>query len=168
MTIFAHSSIISDHDNRATADVAQSESFQDAILPIALVITEHLNIKVINYYAPGFELGLSDIEPRKESEEAQTATIVYEKGLITKNEGRRRIGEDLIPGGDIFANGTKFSEEPEKPKANDSAIYGVNTESPDFNNISSEVSNYRQKAATIQGRAKQLKKECKFMQLSLF
>lgn len=168
MTIFVYWSIISVHDNRATADVAQSESFQDAILPIALVVTEHLNIKVINYYAPGYELSLSDREPRKESEEATTASTVYEKGLITKNEGRRRIGEEPVAGADKFMDGTAVGEEAEELKASDNAVYGVNLKSVDSNNISSKISNHTQRAAVIKGRAKQSEKDCKFLQLSLF
>jgi len=137
-------------------------------LPIALVVTEHLNIKVINYYAPGYELGLSDRGTRKESEEATTASTVYKKGLITKNEGRRRIGEEPVAGADKFMDGTAVGEEPEKLEATDSQTYGINFKSADPDNISSGVSNSRQRAAIIKGGAKQSEKDYKFLQLPLF
>lgn len=90
-------------DSYATADVAQAHSFQDAILPIAQSIIEHLDFKVIRFYAPDYILELSDIEPRKESEEAQVATSTYKEGILTKNEARRRLGEEPVEGGDEFA-----------------------------------------------------------------
>ena len=96
---------LTDHDNRATAGVAADSSFQDAILPMAQTYVQHLDLKVVNFYLPGYHVELADTEPRKESEEAQTATTLYEKGLITKNEGRARVGEEYVIDGDTFKEG---------------------------------------------------------------
>jgi hypothetical protein len=103
--------IISD-DSYATADVAQAHSFQDAILPVAQIIIEDLDNQVIDYYYPEYSIGVADNEPRKELEEAQRATMVYEKGLSTKNESRRMIGEPPLEGGDTFADGSSPGQKP--------------------------------------------------------
>lgn len=104
---------IDPHDNRATMGPAADLAFQDAILPIATCIIENLNIKVIDFYASGYTLTLTDTEPRKESEEAQTASTLYTSQIITKDESRRRVGEKpLAEGGDKFAEGGAGSAEP--------------------------------------------------------
>lgn len=105
---------IDPHDNRATLGPAADLSFQDAILPIATCVINNLNVKVVDFYAPGFVLSLTDSEPRKESEEATTAEILHSGNLITKNEGRRRVGEKpLLQGGDKFMDGSIDSIEEE-------------------------------------------------------
>ena len=97
---------IDPHDNRSTMGPAADLAFQDAILPIATCVIENLNIKVIDFYAPGYTLTLTDTEPRKESEEAQTASTLYTGQIITKDESRRRVGEKpLGEGGDVFFEG---------------------------------------------------------------
>lgn len=107
---------IDPHDNRSTMGPAADLSFQDAILPLASCLTENLSVNVIDFYAEGYSLELTDTEPRKESEEAQTAKTLYEGELITKNEARRRIGEKpLVEGGD------KFHQGPPSPDAQASA-----------------------------------------------
>jgi hypothetical protein len=105
---------IDPHDNRSTMGPAADLSFQDAILPIANCVIDNLNAKVIDFYAPGFILSLTDTEPRKESEEAQTATILYTGNLVTKDEGRRRVGEKpLLQGGNKFMDGSTDSVDAE-------------------------------------------------------
>jgi hypothetical protein len=98
---------IDPHDNRSTMGPAADLTFQDAILPIATCVIENLNIKVIDFYAPGYTLTLTDTEPRKESEEADTASTLYTNGIITKDESRRRVGEKPLSeeGGDKFFEG---------------------------------------------------------------
>lgn len=91
-------------DSYATADVAQSHSFQDAILPIAQVIIEHLNNKVINFYAEGFSLSLADDQPTKEVDEANRANVLYQGGIATRNEGRQMVGLSPIPDGERFVD----------------------------------------------------------------
>jgi hypothetical protein len=98
---------IDPHDNRSTMGPAADLSFQDAILPLASCLISNLNIKVVNFYAEGFTLELTDTEPRKESEEAQTAKTLYEGEIITKNEARRRIGEKPVE-----EDGDKFKANP--------------------------------------------------------
>jgi hypothetical protein len=70
---------------------------------MALCIKENLEIELIDYYSPGYSLLFNDTEPRSEKEEAETAAMLFECGLITRNEGRIRVGHDVLPRGDIFA-----------------------------------------------------------------
>lgn len=106
---------LTDHDNRATAGVAADSSFQDAILPMALTIREHLEIEVIDFYSPEYELQISDSEPRSEDEEAATAETLFTGNLITRNEARRRTGDDTCgPIGDFFSDGTRLLPEDEQ------------------------------------------------------
>lgn len=104
-------------DNRATAGVAADATFQDAILPMALMIQEHLQIEVIDLYTPGFKLKYNDTEPRNESEEAANANTLFAGGVITKNEARIRVNEEPLEQelGDRFfdgsANDPKIQEE---------------------------------------------------------
>jgi hypothetical protein len=90
---------IDPHDNRSTFGPAADLSFQHAILPIAkCVVEEHLNQEVIQFYSKidDINLILSDTEPRKESEEAQTAKTLFESQIIDRNEARSRVGADPL------------------------------------------------------------------------
>lgn len=100
------SASIKREDSYATADVAQSHSFQDAILPVAQIVIEDFNNQVVDYYYPGYTIQIADTEPRKELEEAQRAATLYKEGLITKNESRRMVGEPLLEGCDTFFDGS--------------------------------------------------------------
>jgi hypothetical protein len=102
---------ITESDNRATAGVAADATFQDAILPMSLLIQEHFQLEVIDVFAPGFELVITDTEKRSEDAEAQTASLLYEKKVITRNEARLRAGEETIDGGDIFFDGSAVETE---------------------------------------------------------
>jgi hypothetical protein len=93
---------LTEHDNRATAGASADSSFAEAILPMALTIAEHLDIEIVSYYYPGYTFKLNDTEPRTEDQEATMATTLYEKGVITQNEARRRVKEDAVPNGDKF------------------------------------------------------------------
>jgi len=100
-------------DSYATADVAQSYSFQDAILPIAQAIIEHLNNKVIAFYAEGFSISLADDQPTKEVDEANRANTLYQAAkLATRNEGRQMVGLPPLAGEDTFASGQEEKGEP--------------------------------------------------------
>jgi hypothetical protein len=93
-------------DSYATADVSQSHSFQDAILPIAQAVIEHINNKVINFYAEGFSISLADDQPTKEVDEANRANVLYQTAkLATRNEGRQMVGLPPLSGEDEFAGG---------------------------------------------------------------
>jgi hypothetical protein len=98
---------ITDHDNRATAGAAADSSFQDAVLPMALNITNHLEMEVVDFYYPGYIMKLTDTEPRTEKEEADSAVQLFINKIITQNEARQRVGDETIPEGDKFFDGGK-------------------------------------------------------------
>jgi len=109
-------------DSYATADVAQSYSFQDAILPIAQAIIEHINNKVISFYAEGFSISLADDQPTKEVDEANRANTLYQSAkLATRNEGRQMVGLPPLPGEDTFASGQEGKGEAPKEEAESKA-----------------------------------------------
>ena len=94
---------LTDHDNRSTAGIAADATFQKAVRPMGELIIKTLQIEVIDRYFPGYQIKFSNIEPRSEQEEAETATMLYEKGILTQNEARFRAGEKPIgPNGDKF------------------------------------------------------------------
>lgn len=103
-------------DSYATAEVAQSHSFQDAILPIAQVIIDDFNNQIVDFYYPDYTVQIADTEPRKEIEEAQRATILFQAGLITRNESRRMLGEPPLEGGDVFFDSSKPGDIPLQPE----------------------------------------------------
>lgn len=104
---------ITDHDNRATAGVAADSSFQDASLPMANCLAEHINNELVDFYHPGFEFEYADTEPRSQKDEADTAKTLYDSKIISRNEARLRIGEEALEaGGDVFSDGSKVGEEP--------------------------------------------------------
>ena len=102
MTLYIYCVSRKSEDSYATADVAQSYSFQDAILPIAQSIIEHINNKVINFYAEGFSISLADDQPTKEVDEANRANTLYQGGIATQNEGRQMVGLPPVPSGVSF------------------------------------------------------------------
>lgn len=86
--------------------MAQSHSFQDGILPIAQIIVDDFNNQVVDYYYPDYTLQIADTEPTKGIEEAQRAALLFQSGLITKNESRRMFGEPPLEGCDTFFDGS--------------------------------------------------------------
>ncbi len=106
---------LTDTENRATAENASDSSFQNAILPIALTIIEHLNLKVINFFAPGYSIKLTNSEPRSKQEEAAIAAELHQDGTLTLNETRSRVGEATIPNGNMFINGSSIDDKPGTP-----------------------------------------------------
>jgi hypothetical protein len=111
---------ITEHDNRATAGVAADSSFQDAALPMAHCLAEHINNELVDYYHEGFIFEFSDTEPRSQKDEADTAKTLYDSKIISRNEARLRIGEEALEvGGDVFSDGSKVGEEPEEQPAPD-------------------------------------------------
>lgn len=109
---------ITEHDNRATADVAADTTFQFAILPLAEAFFSKLQREVVDFYAPGYTVKLADTQPRDQMAEAQTADILYKGGIIRLNEARTDVGKEPIgPEGEKFINGdaddpTKSQEPP--------------------------------------------------------
>lgn len=103
-------------DNRGTAEIAADQTFAQAVLPMAMCIGDHMNLEVIDYYEPGFRILYTDTEPRGEKEESDIAANLYEKGVITRNESRARVGNDAIATGDRFVDGTT-PEDAELPPA---------------------------------------------------
>lgn len=107
---------VTEHDNRATAGVAADSTWQDAVLPISQALREHFETEVIDYYEPEYELILTDKEPRGEEAECTTAIALFQGGVITRNEARRRAGEEVIgPAGDVFADGSMMPADPDAP-----------------------------------------------------
>lgn len=103
-----------EHDNRATSEVAADTTFQFAILPMAKTILERIQKDVVNLYYPGYVLRMSDTQPRDQLKEAQTAGFLYDRNIITKNEVRLDTGkEPLGPDGDFFLDGSRFGGESE-------------------------------------------------------
>lgn len=98
---------ISESDNRATAGVAADASFQDAILPYALTLEEHIDIEVVQKYCPGFRTALADTEPRTEAEESKRAIDVFSSGIASRDEAREMAGLPPVGGdeGAAFADG---------------------------------------------------------------
>lgn len=115
---------ITEHDNRATAGVAADTVFQDAVLPMALCIKEHLELEVIDYYFPGFRLEITDTEPRSQEQEASTATNLFKERVISRNEARIRSGHEALPGGDVFVDGTAV------PTENDTEVIAEDAPQP--------------------------------------
>ncbi|MFQ3617735.1 MAG: phage portal protein [Cyanobacteriota bacterium] len=111
---------ITEHDNRATAGVSADTVFQDAVLPIALCIKEHLEMEVIDYYFPGFRLEITDTEPRSQEQEANTATNLFKERIISRNEARIRSGHEALPGGDVFVDGSTVLTENDVREAKES------------------------------------------------
>jgi hypothetical protein len=95
---------ITEPDNRATAGVSADASFQKAILPMATTLLDAFQSEIVDLYYPGYRLRFVDSEPRNEAEESETASNLYEKGIITLNEARVRCKQDriLTPDGDKF------------------------------------------------------------------
>jgi hypothetical protein len=114
---------ITEPDNRATAGIAADFTFADAILPMATTIEEHLDLEVIDFYAPGFHIALADTEPRTEKEEAEVAGDLFERKIITRNESRIRTGHEPVLNGDVFSDGTLL--ETEEDAENSSGINPV-------------------------------------------
>lgn len=86
---------------------------------------ETLQDKVVDFYFPGYQLEFVDTEPRSESDEANTASMLFEKNIITLNEARVRVKEDEVGLlGNKLANGTEISQNIEE----DMAQYRVNEE----------------------------------------
>ena len=101
---------ITDHDNRATSGAAADSSFQDAILPMAKLIIGSFENELVDFYYPGYIMKLTDTEPRTEKEEAESAVELFKNNIITQNEARQRIGDETVPEGDKFFDGSKPDE----------------------------------------------------------
>lgn len=103
---------LSEHDNRATAGVAADSAFQDAILPYARTIEEHVDLEVIKKYCPEFRAELADTEPRTEAEETKRGIDVFQGGIAKRDEGRQMAGLPPLGGneGAAFADGKPADE----------------------------------------------------------
>jgi hypothetical protein len=99
------------HDNRATAGVAADAVFQEAISPVASLISEALTYDVIDFYYEGYSHVYANTEPRNEKEEAERAGKLYKDYfLATRNEARQMAGlESIGPAGDFFADGLNIN-----------------------------------------------------------
>ena len=101
---------LQEHDNRATAEIASSSTFQDAILPYAMCMEGVYNQQIVEPIAPGYTWVLSDLEPRAEKEEAERADQLFQGGLMTKNEAREAVGLAPVPNGNVFVDGSSPEE----------------------------------------------------------
>lgn len=106
---------LTEPDNRATAEVSADHTFAQAVLPMALCVGEHFGVEIIDFYEPGFRLEYADTEPRGQKEESEIAGNLFEKGVITRNEARGRVGEDAIPNGDRFNDGAGVDVDDNQP-----------------------------------------------------
>lgn len=104
---------IREPDNRSTAVIAADSTFANAVLPMAVTIEEHVDLEIIDFYEPDFGFEYTDTEPRGEKEEADIAANLFEKGVITRNMALKRVGEEPIPNGDLFSDGTSLEEAPQ-------------------------------------------------------
>ncbi|MGK7933693.1 MAG: hypothetical protein AB4041_20000, partial [Microcystaceae cyanobacterium] len=96
---------LTETDNRATAGVAATATYQDAILPYALIIEGVINQQAINPIAPGYGYKLVDLEPRSEKEESDRAGNLYKDScIVTLNEAREAVGYEPVENGDRFFN----------------------------------------------------------------
>lgn len=100
-------------DNKATAGVAADASFQKAIWPAHFTILEVIQSEVLDIYYPGHTIRAIDSEPRNEEGECDTATKLFDSGLITRNEARVRVGEDPLTDDRGNQLKTEVSEQPE-------------------------------------------------------
>ena len=105
---------LKEQDNFSVAEVSSDADFQDAILPIGIMISEMFN-DIIHEYEPDLYFVLADMEPRKEGDEAARSNLLYDKGQITLNESREMIGLKPVPNGDYYSDGRKLGEPPAKP-----------------------------------------------------
>jgi hypothetical protein len=102
---------ISEHDNRATAGFAADSTFADAVLPMALLLKEVFSLEVADFYEEGYIFDYIDTEPRSQSDEANTASMLFKNNIITRNESRLRVGAEAIyPLGDVFVDGSTIKE----------------------------------------------------------
>jgi hypothetical protein len=142
---------LSEPDNRATAGVAAELSFQRGILPVAEIIADALQDKVVDFFFPGYQLEFTDVEPRSESDEAEVASKLFEKNIITLNEARARVKEDEVGLlGNKLANGTEISEEIEEDIAIDKITEHEQEPKPDLKAADQPVAaaaRYRSKPA---------------------
>lgn len=76
-----------------SADVSATSSFLQAVRPTAHTIIHHLSNEAIAYFYPGYYLKLADINPRNEGAEAETAVLLHDSQIITRDEARARVGE---------------------------------------------------------------------------
>lgn len=99
------------HDNRATAEVAYTSTFQYAVKPVAVLIETSENVELLDYYCDGYVKEFVDTEPTNQKEEAEVAEKLYAANLATRNEARKRMGLPSIgKHGDKFADGVTLEE----------------------------------------------------------
>lgn len=103
---------ITDHDNRATANVAADSTFQDAILPYAKLIQEVINTEILDHFetTKGFKFEYLDTEPRNENEESKRIKELYKEGIYTLNEARKELGKKEVKNGNKLFNGELVEE----------------------------------------------------------
>jgi len=89
-------------------DVKVAQTFREAICPYIQTLNRVLTEQVSSYFEPGFEFKIETAAPLPVGVAASLAVRLYQKGSITRNEARRRIGmPDTGPSGDIFVDGSK-------------------------------------------------------------
>lgn len=102
-------------NNRA---MARLELYEDTVLPLTEKGISGLNAWLTVRYGDGYRLvpdldRVSALEPRRETRR-KGAIESFKAGLITRNEGRKGVGEDEIPGpvGDEFYSGKDTAADP--------------------------------------------------------
>lgn len=87
--------------NLAGAARANPQFVSLAIEPMLRQIEDALNAQLAPHFGDGVVFGFDPVNP--EEGDAQTASILYEKRIITRNEARKYVGYDETEGGDDFA-----------------------------------------------------------------
>ncbi len=78
---------------------------------MSLNIKEAFSLEVTDFYEKGYSFDYVDTEPRAQSDEANTASILFSNNIITRNESRLRVGEQALSSiGDVFADGSTVKE----------------------------------------------------------
>lgn len=80
---------ITEHDNRATAGVAYDETFDFAIIPMALLIEEAVSEEVVDFFVPGFGFEIDQRRPRTENEIREESREDVKAKIITIDEARQ-------------------------------------------------------------------------------
>lgn len=89
--------------NRASFTSAYSSWLRGTIKPDMSAIVGTLNEFLVPLYGKNLVLGYTDPVPEDNANDRAEAVELKQAGVITINEARELVGQDPIPGGDIFA-----------------------------------------------------------------
>src|SRR3990167_5801880 len=93
---------ITESVNRANAEAGDVMFARWVVKPRLIRIRAALNERLLPMFGEGMEFDFVDPVPEDRAALLQEADRVYVSGLLTLNEGRRRLGEAAVPDGDGF------------------------------------------------------------------